>query len=94
MEVIRLIKWDDVNKPGFIPTNFVVPFYAPIGSNVAPAGLMYTGWVSFPDPGMIETYSANIKMIQIDLKWTSGNVLHTRQMITYASKYGMQNYIY
>src|SRR5467141_1260094 len=27
MEVLRLIKWDDV-APGFIPTRFTAPFYA------------------------------------------------------------------
>ena len=32
MEVIRLIHWDYV-APGFIPTNFTVPFYAAAGSS-------------------------------------------------------------
>ena len=93
MEVIRLIKWDNVT-PGFIPTNFTVPFYAVVGTNTTPVGLTYTGTVSFPDTGMSETYSTNLRTIQIGLTWTSGNVTHKREMITYVSKYGMQNYIY
>src|SRR6266404_5225022 len=56
MEVIRLVKWDNV-APGFIPTNFTVPFYAAVGSNVAAGGLTYTGAVSFPSNGMGETYA-------------------------------------
>src|SRR3989454_12400353 len=32
MEVIRLIKWDDV-APGFIPTTFTAPFYAADATN-------------------------------------------------------------
>ncbi|SRR5258708_17531279 len=93
MEVIRLIHWDYV-APGFIPTNFTVPFYAAAGSSAIPGGIIYTGTVSFPDTGMNETYSKKIKTVQIDLTWTSGSVSHNRQMITYVSYYGMQNYIY
>jgi hypothetical protein len=35
-----------------------------------------------------------MRMIRIGLTWTSGNVTRKREMITYVSKYGMQNYIY
>jgi type II secretory pathway pseudopilin PulG len=93
MEVIRLIKWDNVTL-GFIPTNFTVPFYAVVGTNTTASGLTYTGTVSFPDTGMSETYSTNLRTIQIALTWTSGSVTHKREMTTYVSKYGMQNYIY
>src|SRR6266404_9874765 len=37
MEVIRLIKWDDV-APGFIPTTFSAPFYAADATNTTAGG--------------------------------------------------------
>src|SRR6266404_1743184 len=37
MEVIRLIKWDNVT-PGFIPTTFSAPFYAADATNTTAGG--------------------------------------------------------
>src|SRR5262245_23471967 len=31
LETIRLYTWDQVNTPGFIPTNFSAPFYVVTG---------------------------------------------------------------
>jgi type II secretory pathway pseudopilin PulG len=92
MEVIRLIKWDDV-VPGFIPTSFDAPFDGNDSAN-ASGGLAYHGTVTVTNAPISESYSENLRMIQIDLTWTSGKVSHKRQMTTYVSKYGLQNYIY
>jgi len=93
MEVIRLIKWDDV-APGFIPTNFTAPFYVSGSGSNAPSLLAYTGTVSISAAPLTESYSTNLRMIQIDLNWSSGNIPRTRQMTTFVSKYGLQNYVY
>lgn len=90
MEVIRLIKWENV-APGFIPTNFTEPFFPNDTNN---PGLTYNGAVTISDPGLSETYANHIRMVRVDLSWTSGNVLRTRQMTTYVSQDGLQNYIY
>jgi type II secretory pathway pseudopilin PulG len=92
MEVIRLIKWSDVS-PGFIPTTFTAPFDADDPTN-APSGLDYYGTVTVTNAPISETYADHLKMIHIDLSWTSGNITHKRQMTTYVSEYGLQNYIY
>jgi len=92
MEVLRLIRWDDV-APGFIPTTFTAPFYAtePINTTVGSFG--YTGKVIITNPPS-ENYSDHLRMIKIDLTWTSGNVTRSREMTTYVSKYGLQQYVY
>jgi len=92
MEVLRLIKWDDVNF-GFIPTTFTAPFYATEPTNTTVGSFGYTGTVIITNPPA-ETYSDHLRMIKIDLTWTSGNVTRSREMTTYVSKYGLQQYVY
>src|SRR3989475_10311964 len=41
MEVLRLIKWDDV-APGFIPATFTAPFYATEPTNTGVGSFGYT----------------------------------------------------
>ncbi len=93
MEVLRLVRWQDV-APGFIPTTFTAPFYAGDPTNNSGAGLVYTGTVTVANAPVTESYADALKMIQINLTWTSGNVSHQRQMTTFVSQYGVQNYIY
>jgi len=93
MEVIRLVKWDDVS-PGFIPTTFTAAFSANNGTNTTPDGFAYQGTVTITKAPISEKYAGDLRMIQVDLTWKSGKVLRTRQMTTYVSKYGLQNHIY
>jgi len=93
MEVIRLIKWDDA-VAGFIPMSFTAPFY-PNDNNETTGGFAYTGKVTIiQSPAPETTYSDHLRMIRIDLSWTSGNVTRHRQMTTFVSQYGLQNYLY
>src|SRR5438094_10536120 len=50
MEVIRLIKWDNVVAPGFILATFTAPFYANDATNAAVGTFAYTGTVSVATP--------------------------------------------
>jgi hypothetical protein len=46
MEVVRLFNWDQVvNLPGYIPTNFIAPFYANNPTNPPAGSFNYTGAV-------------------------------------------------
>lgn len=91
MEVIRLVKWDDATL-GFIPETFTAPYYA---TDTDPSsGLFYTGKVSISQAPLEESYAHHLRMIQIDLTWSSGKVLRTRQMTTFVSEYGIQKYVY
>jgi prepilin-type N-terminal cleavage/methylation domain-containing protein len=91
METIRLYTWDQINTPGFIPTNFVDNFY--VSSNVV-SGMSYTGRVTIAKAPVSETYSNELKSVTIDLKWVSADVMRTRTMQTYVTRHGLQNYIY
>lgn len=94
MEVIRLVSWKDLLSPGFIPTEFSAPFYATDGTNTTPGGFDYTGTVTIGKAPIKASYADHLRMIQIDLTWISGNVQRRRQMNTYVSEYGIQNYVY
>jgi hypothetical protein len=92
METIRLYTWDQINQAGFIPTNFVESFY-PLGTQ-STAGLNYTGTVTVADSGLTESYAADLKQVNVSLSWVSGKVRRTRQMNTFVSRYGLQQYVY
>ena len=92
METIRLYTWDQIEKPGFIPTNFVDKFYSNGTNGVT--GLAKTGRVSIVKAPVLETYSNELKRVTIDLEWVSADVLRRRQMQTYVTRHGLQNYIY
>ncbi len=95
MEIIRLVRWADLETgTGFIPGTFAVPFDASGPTNAAVSGLTYYGTVTITNAPIEASYTNHLRMIQIDLTWTSGNVSRKRQMSTYVSEYGLQNYIY
>src|SRR5690349_1121259 len=87
MEVVRLINWKDLNTDGFIPTNFIAPFYPPDSTNASASGIAYTGTVTKISNPIPESYANNLCAIQINLTWTSGNITRSRQMTTYVSRY-------
>ncbi|MCL5096311.1 MAG: type II secretion system GspH family protein [Candidatus Omnitrophica bacterium] len=91
MEVIRLYSWDQLNTPGFIPAQFEAPFYA---TNEALTGLVYTGQVSISNAPLTEGYGVDMKQINVSVDWNSSHRMHHREMSTFVSRYGLQNYIY
>ncbi len=96
MEVVRLLNWDQVAKlPGYIPTTFTVPFN-PGGSpdKATEGGLIYSGTVTLTNAPITENYSNDLRMIQIQVTWTSGKMVRRRQMTTFVSQYGLQRYVY
>lgn len=91
METIRLYTWDQINTTSFIPTNFTDVFYT---STQYSGGLTYTGVVAISNAPLTESYSNDLKMITVQVTWESANVIRTRAMSTFVSRYGLQNYIY
>lgn len=96
MEGIRLFSWDQLLDTAKNPLTFTNYFYPPgLGSD--DEGITYVGRVtvttnlSLTPPA---TYSAYIRKVTVQVQWTSGSIQHTRTMSTYASRNGMQNYIY
>lgn len=99
METIRLYSWDQINSNGFIPGSFSAPFM-PGRTNSGTNNLVYTGQVIVTDVGSsatpfsAESYSNSMRMVVVDLIWRSAGRQHSRQMRTYLSRYGLQNYVY
>jgi len=95
MEVARLYNWDQVvNQPGYIPTNFTESFYANNPTNTSTTNFVYSGTVLVTNAPITETYAGDLRMIQIQVTWKSGNVMRKRQMTTFVSQYGLQKYVY
>jgi prepilin-type N-terminal cleavage/methylation domain-containing protein len=88
MEVARLYTWGQLIG-GYIPDTFTAPYL--VGSA---SSLNYTGSVSVVNAPLTETYAADMRQIHIDLTWSSRGVKHKREMTTFISKYGLQNYLY
>ena len=94
METIRLYKWDDIITPGFIPATFTDSFY-PAG--LTNQGVNYQGTMTIsdvPSPLSSASYASDLKLVVVQVNWTSGKVQRNRDMRTLVSHYGLHNYIY
>lgn len=91
MEVIRLYRWDQVNTAGWVPTNFVEPYYSMGGTN---SSLMYTGRIALASSSLGTSYENNVKKVTIQLSWVTDKTARSRTMSTYISKNGMQSYVF
>ena len=93
LEGIRLFTWNEIQDPARNPTAFTNSFTtAGPGSGILYAGAM--ALTTNPALNPAATYSSNILMITVTVRWASGNRTNSRSMSTYASKYGVQNYVY
>ena len=93
MEMIRLYNWNQItgNDPStYVPPSFTASLY-PNSANSEPR---YTGTVNITSAPITETYASDLRLVTIDLTWTSSSGARTRSMTTYVSKYGLQNHIY
>jgi type II secretory pathway pseudopilin PulG len=89
-ETIRLYNWDEINTPGFVPSQFTAP-YNPMSSG---DGLIYRGTVTITNAPFAESYSANLRQVTVQLDWTSGKTPHTRKISTLVARDGIQDYVY
>ena len=91
-ETIRLYNWDQVTNSGFVPSGFTNVF-APSQSS---RGIEYVGRVTITPnmpPGMTEVYTNDMRMVVINLSWTSGPHTQSRTFTNFVARYGLQNYI-
>ena len=96
MEGIRLFTWDQLLDAGKNPPVFTNYFYPPGLAEQTP-GVRYIGTMTVTTNLVLTppaTYSTNLRMVTVQVRWTSGNINHTRSMSTYVSRNGVQNYIY
>jgi len=100
MEGIRLYTWNQLTNTTLMPTQFTTSYY-PDGLSVngtnSYGGITYAGTVAVTAATLTNpasSYATNMYQVTVQLSWQSGSVLHTRQMTTYCSRYGVQNYVW
>ena len=95
VEGLRLYNWEQLTT-GMVPTSFS-EYYSPLGTTNANQGTLFSGKVDIDpadqDPG--STYGSNMmRSVTVRITWMSGKLQHNRQMTTYVSQYGLQNYLF
>lgn len=98
METIRLYRWSqilsDKPDPVYLPTNFT-EYYDPSGTSSNSGGVIYIGKITKTVPTSLPAaYRDNMRVITVELTWSSSGVTHRRDMQTYVARSGMQNYIF
>ena len=91
LETIRLYNWTQINQAGFIPPTFTAPFNP---STNATGGFTFAGTVTITNSPVSEAYSSDLKMVTVEVNWTSARISRKASMSTLVSRYGLQNYIY
>jgi prepilin-type N-terminal cleavage/methylation domain-containing protein len=90
-EIIRLISWNQITN-GIVPQTFT-DYYDPTASS-GKKGVTYQGTTSLNAPPITETYSGTMKLFVITVKWTSAGIQRQKEIRTFVSQYGLQNYVY
>jgi hypothetical protein len=95
VEGLRLLNWFQLTNTALNPATFTQQYYPAVGSTPA-SGVMYTGTVTVTGVNLVPaaSYSNNVKQVTVTLTWKSGSVIRNRSLTTYASRNGIQNYIY
>jgi hypothetical protein len=94
METIRLYNWDQITSPTFILKNFKVPYDTTIPSGAKTQGLEYHGKMTISQFTDALSYADNLRLVTLELKWTSGNMQRRREISTYVCQTGIHNYLY
>ena len=95
MEIIRLLTWDQLNSGNIMPTQFTAT-YASSGTNTT-NGLVYKGKITIAPvttSDLAVDYRADLRMVTVELSWKTGNLDRSRKVISYVSRYGLQNYVF
>jgi hypothetical protein len=92
METIRLYNWDQINDDKFIPNDFVTSYYPAGGTNGT--GVTYKGKLKIQNVKLKTNYEDDMKIVTIELNWTTGHLKRSRSLSTHVARYGLYNYIY
>jgi type II secretory pathway pseudopilin PulG len=95
VEGLRLYNWEQLTT-GMVPTNFS-EYYYPLGTTNSNQGTLFSGRVDIANAvqSPSSTYSSTMmRSVTVRITWSSGKLQHTRQMTTYVSQYGLQNYLF
>ena len=102
LESIRIYSWTQVTNTTFLKSSFV-DYYNPSGTNNNTVGAYYQGFVSATNlpAGIPAAYQNKMRAVTVTVFWTNylqrprtNVIVRSRQMQTFYSRYGMQDYIY
>jgi prepilin-type N-terminal cleavage/methylation domain-containing protein len=93
VEGIRLYSWNQLVYSNWLPANFT-NYYYPLTNHGESPGIAYSGTMTVTDPPFSNNYSANLRAVTVTVNWTSNRTPRSRSMTTFASEFGMQNYIF
>ena len=94
-ETLRLYTWSQLTNNGYIPTSSSYSFYPANMTNQSQGiGITYNETLTITNSGLTEGYNSDIMQVIVTVTWSSDSGQHQRQMTTFVSHYGMQNYIY
>jgi len=99
MEVIRLLSWEQITEDNILPTTFTASYVSggPVarnGTNTS-GGPTYYGRITIVPPletQLLGTYTNDLRIVNVKVYWTNQGLPHFRQISSYVSRYGMQNY--
>ena len=92
MDTIRLYTWSQLNSSNFLPRTFSASF-DPNSTNKQV--IVFSGTISVnPISSLTESYKDQLREVSVSVSWNSGKGRRQREMTTYVSQHGLQNYIY
>lgn len=92
LESVRLCTYEQLNTPGFVPTDPVdEPYYWSTNQN---GGFNYSVTVTVSNAPFNTSYSDDLKLVNVKVTWTASGMLRTREMNTLIAKNGLQTYVF
>lgn len=92
-EVIRVLTWSQINSNGFIPVHFTAPYDPNPKNPKTGPGAIYSGTITITPVGLNTDYDSDLRLVRIKIHWKTRDLVRSREMTTYFSKYGVQNYL-
>jgi len=100
MEAIRLYTWSQLlDTTNYLQPTFV-DYFNPLGQSNQTSGVIYSGVIRTNPPAGVPVsagYRTNMLEVTVRVYWTNyaGHepIVRGRQLQTYVSRYGMQNYL-
>ena len=98
LEAIRLYNWEQINDPSFLPRTFVATYAsAPSSSGKnenRTAATTYQGTITITNAPFSANYSDKLRLVTVDLTWTTGKNARQRSMQSLVTFSGLQTYVY
>ena len=94
METIRLYTFAQIDTPGFIPSTFTAQYQPTATGQNSSASVTYSGTTTVSTVPLTTSYVDDLRKVTVTVSWTTGGMLHQRDMSTWVSRNGLQNYVY